>query len=58
VVPDRLRGASWWRDFHAAKLVGREYVKYLVAVARLLLVDAPAHTDGRLAKIDAGAVAR
>ena len=51
VVPERLRRAVWWRDVDAARLVAREYLKYIVTVARLYLLDAPPDTERRLASL-------
>ena len=35
VVTDRVRRGSWWNDAYVARLWAVEYVKYVVAVARL-----------------------
>ena len=51
VVPERLRRTVWWRDVDAARLVAREYLKYLVTVGRLYLLDAPHDTERRLASL-------
>lgn len=37
VAPPRLGVKSWWRDPQTLRLLGLEYVKYLVAVARMKL---------------------
>lgn len=39
VVTLRMREAQWWRSFHAARVLGPEYLKFLVAVARLTVLD-------------------
>ncbi|MDB5546495.1 MAG: YdcF family protein [Hyphomicrobiales bacterium] len=39
VVTLRMRDASWWRSFHAARVLGTEYLKFLVALARLTVLD-------------------
>ncbi len=49
VMPDRLRTSTWWQDIRAVQLMGREYVKFLVAKARMLLIDPdPAPQDAAL----------
>lgn len=35
VVGLRMRDVSWWRSPHAARVLGTEYLKYLVALVRL-----------------------
>ena len=35
VVPERLRAGAWWADPGLARLLALEYVKYLVAAARV-----------------------
>jgi uncharacterized SAM-binding protein YcdF (DUF218 family) len=37
VVSDRLRAGAWWNDIGVARLWVGEYVKYLVALARIQL---------------------
>jgi uncharacterized SAM-binding protein YcdF (DUF218 family) len=37
VEPPRLNAKSWWKDPSVLRLLGREYVKYLFAVARTKL---------------------
>ncbi len=39
VVTLRMRDASWWRSLHAVRVLGTEYLKYLVALARLTILD-------------------
>jgi len=42
VVTFRMRDASWWRSMSAARVLGTEYLKYIVALARLRTLDAAA----------------
>lgn len=35
VVTPRMREARWWRSFHAARVLGTEYLKYVIALVRL-----------------------
>ena len=35
VVTIRMRDSNWWRSLAAARVLGTEYLKYLVALARL-----------------------
>lgn len=35
VVPDKRTGRHWWQDATTARLLGFEYLKYLVATARI-----------------------
>lgn len=51
VVPERLRRVVWWRDGEAARLVAREYLKYVVTVGRLFLLDTPHDAERRLAML-------
>lgn len=37
VVGLRMREWSWWRSPHAIRVIGTEYLKYLVSAARLVL---------------------
>jgi uncharacterized SAM-binding protein YcdF (DUF218 family) len=42
VVSDQLHVEDWPRNIRVARLIGGEYVKYLFALARTMLVDASA----------------
>ena len=42
VVTLRMRDAHWWRSLHAARVLGTEYLKYVVALVRLKTLDTPA----------------
>jgi uncharacterized SAM-binding protein YcdF (DUF218 family) len=42
VVTLRMRDTNWWRSLHAARVLGTEYIKYVVALARLKVLDAVA----------------
>jgi uncharacterized SAM-binding protein YcdF (DUF218 family) len=42
VVTLRMRDAGWWRSLHAARVLGTEYLKYVVVLARLATLDTPA----------------
>lgn len=39
VVTLRMRDASWWRSLHAARVLGTEYLKYLIAMVRLATAE-------------------
>jgi uncharacterized SAM-binding protein YcdF (DUF218 family) len=39
VVTLRMRDANWWRSSHAVRVLGTEYLKYVVALARLKIFD-------------------
>lgn len=41
VVTDQVDVAGWWRDWHTLRLLGPEYLKYLVAAARSKLETDP-----------------
>lgn len=39
VVTLRMRDANWWRSLHAARLLGTEYIKYVLAITRLKAIQ-------------------
>ncbi len=39
VVASRMRDEVWWRSAHAARIIGTEYLKYVVALTRLATAD-------------------
>jgi uncharacterized SAM-binding protein YcdF (DUF218 family) len=39
VVTLRMRDASWWRSLNAARVLGTEYLKFVVALVRLTILD-------------------
>ncbi|WP_164738394.1 YdcF family protein [Aquabacter cavernae] len=44
VVTDRMQDAQWWSEPHTAKLLMKEYVKYLMAHAKIRPLQAVAPT--------------
>ena len=48
VVPERLRDHPWWRDPQTARLLLGEFVKFVVAIARIRVEPSP--PDARLAQ--------
>jgi len=39
VYPDQMHARDWWRDLGTARLLGGEYVKYLVARLRIAIAE-------------------
>lgn len=39
VVTLKMRDANWWRSLHAARLLGTEYIKYVLAITRLKAIQ-------------------
>lgn len=48
VIPERFRTDDWWRDPDSLRIVSFEFVKYVAALARQTMIDAPlAHAAAR-----------